>query len=101
MLDSFGVRVLFKLKEGEGFIKPYEKETKITMVYKIILFDKNMMRYDAYAMMMHKRKRTNNYLLGILPGTVTIDTTNKEPSPEVPRQPKGELVKLLDLLVPC
>jgi hypothetical protein len=32
---------------------------------------------------------------------VTNDTTNKEPRPEVPRQAKGELVKLSSLLVPC
>ena len=52
------------------------------------------------AMMMHKIKTQTN-LIGVLPGAVTIDTTNKEPRPEVPRQPKGEMVKLSDLLVPC
>jgi hypothetical protein len=51
-------------------------------------------------MMMHKRK-DQTHLIGVLPWAVTIDTTNKEPRPEVPRQPKGELVKLSDLLVPC
>jgi hypothetical protein len=43
-----------------------------------------------------RRGKTSNkekLLLGIF-RVATIDTTNKEPCPEVPRQPKGELVKL-------
>jgi hypothetical protein len=52
------------------------------------------------AMIMHKRKTQTN-LIGVLSWVATIDTTNKESRPEIPRQPKGELVKLSDLLVPC
>jgi hypothetical protein len=49
--------------------------------------------------MTEKRKQAKPIV--VLSWAVTIDTTNKETRPEVPRQAKGELVKLSSLLVPC
>ena len=49
-------------------------------------------------MMMHKRKRSTNNLIGVLPGAVTIDTTNKGSRPEIPRPGTGERYELSDLL---
>ena len=52
-------------------------------------------------MMMHKRKKEQTILIGVLPGAVTIDTTNKELRPEVPPQGTGERGELSDLLATC
>ena len=50
--------------------------------------------------MMQKGKEQAN-LLGVLPWAVTIDTTNKEPRPEVPPQGTGERGELSDLQATC
>jgi hypothetical protein len=73
---------------------------KTRKVNKIILFYKNMddMMHDV--MMMHKRKAQTN-LIGLFFVAVTIDTTNREPCPEVPRHGTGERGELADILAMC
>ena len=54
--------------------------------------------------MMHddaQREEEQANLVGVIRWAVTIDTTNKEPRPEVPPQGTGERGELSDLLATC